>query len=63
MHKYLAEALGLGVLGDGMVVKLLGLAAELGDLPPNESKQTLVYSLDVALVGQILGGALTRFEV
>lgn len=60
---YLADALRLGIFGYSMVVELLGLAAELGDLAANEPEQALVHSLNVALVGEILGGALTRLEM
>ena len=47
----LAEALGFGVLGDGMVVKLLCLASKFRCLTTNEAEETLVDILDIPLVG------------
>lgn len=60
---YLADSLHLRVFGDSMVVELLGLAAKLWVSSANEAEQALVHGLDIALVGQIPRGAMTRLEV
>lgn len=63
MEQYLADPLRLGVLGESMIVELLGLAAELGDLTADESKEALVDGLHVALVGQGFGSSWVRLEM
>lgn len=59
---YLADALGIRVLGDGMIVELFRLAAEFGELTTDESEEALVHSLNVPFVGEVFGGAGARVK-
>ena len=54
---YLANSLRVGILSNGMIVKLLCLAPKLRHLSSDESKETLVNRLNIAFIREVFGGA------
>ena len=63
MGQYLADPLRLRILNESMIIELLGLATELGNLTANKSKEALVNGLHVALIGEGFGSSWIRFEM
>lgn len=55
-ESYLADSLGVGTFSEGMEVDFLGHTAEVRGLFTDEAEEALIYSLNVAFVGEMLGG-------
>lgn len=60
---YLAHPLRVWVVGNSMIVVLLGLAAQLGNLAADKAEQALVDGLEITLVGEVLGRSRACLQV